>query len=306
MQRLSKRVSCHFIFVHFSGNLCCRWNASLSFCTFFRTEIFVEIRVNILTTERMATQAGVLTSARNMKRSHALVSIPRLLGLFLVWTLLVHQLAFATSENEESSENVIIENEQMSMWQRVFGGGDDTVKKLEARMLRVEEQLRHDNERLNAEIQELRVEIGSHSDIQGMLVRDVLQAVKFLREIREEEASRREDVSEGETLEKRFAVFSRRGALCLRMSRRRLSASHANAQRHCRGAPSELGQQLTWCQDCSVLFELPRCHYPVDNTQEFVVADVSGRTSFNLVRLQADYLCFRKNVVQIKAKGCRG
>ena len=176
-------------------------------CTFFRTEIFVEIRVDILTTERVATQAGVLTSARNMKRSHALVSIPRLLGLFLVWTLLVHQLAFATSENEENPENVIIENEQMSMWQRVFGGGDDTVKKLEARMLRVEELLRHDNERLNAEIQELRVEIGSHSDIQGMLVRDVLQAVKFLREIREEEASRREDVSEGETLEKRFAVF---------------------------------------------------------------------------------------------------
>ena len=43
-------MSCHFIFVHFSGNLCCRWNASLSFCTFFRTEIFVEIRVDILTT----------------------------------------------------------------------------------------------------------------------------------------------------------------------------------------------------------------------------------------------------------------
>ena len=74
-------------------------------------------------------------------------------------------------------------------------------------MLRLEgQQLRHD-EKLNAEVQELRVKIEPHFDIQGMLERDGCHGVEILKEIREEDASRRQGVTEGEALKKRFAVF---------------------------------------------------------------------------------------------------
>ena len=74
-------------------------------------------------------------------------------------------------------------------------------------MLRLEgQQLRHDG-KLDPEVQELRVKIEPHFDIQGMLGRDGCHDVEIPKEIREEDASRRQGVREGESLKKRFAVF---------------------------------------------------------------------------------------------------
>ena len=153
----------------------------------------------------MPTLAGLPASTGSMKKLRPSSSILRLLVLFFVWNI----------GKRRNVDNGIVENEQMAMWQRVFGRGREDVKQLEAGMLRVEEQLRRDNEKLNAEIQQVRVEIESHTDVRGMLVRDVLQAAKILEETREEDASRQANATEGEALKKRFAVFQDVVALCV-------------------------------------------------------------------------------------------